>query len=154
MIVTYRKLCSFFAPLVRVVVVSSFLAGCVRTEGQVRVAAGSTVNHLVFDIVPSNEDEPEPIDALAVDGGPLAVPSRSSAPHGFTWFVARRASTPAARGRLREIQYGVAPPGFAQAAPALPLVPGDYSVQIRAGRSRAAMIFTVEPNGTIRETSP
>lgn len=62
------------------------------------------------------------------------------------WAV--RASNAAERPRPRLVRYGVVPSGFV-AAPALPLVPGQYEVEVFVENHATLSYFTVNPDGTV-----
>lgn len=131
-----------------------YLIGCVRYVGAVTVVPGSTRAHLVLQFGTEKEgDELPPVDAIGIEGGPFNIPQRYSAPHTYTWFIARLANAPSSLGALRQVEYGVLPKGFRQSAPALPLLPGRYVVEVRAGRERAKGAFVIDKHG-VPSTSP
>lgn len=126
-------------------------SGCRHRErGVVRIAPGSTARDLHFDLAADARGTPlPPLETVIVDGG-IRPTGRGSDSRRYLWYAARRGGVPDSVVTLREVRYGVEPPGMVAAGPTTPLMPGHYSVAIRAGAYRATRYFDVAADGRVR----
>lgn len=122
---------------------------CGQRTGVVRLAPGTDARALTFVLAADSTGVPlPPLDAFTIDGGPLQPRGRGSGLRGYTWYLARARPADGLPPVLR-VRYGVVPPGMVEAAPAPPLLPGRYAVQVRAGRYRAHMELLVAADGRV-----
>ena len=138
-----------FVPATVLCGVAIVAAACISRGGSIDVRQGSQPHAVDFVYTPPATARDVPIDVIQVAGG---VSAHGRGMQNYIWYVAQTNGA-APRGPV-VIHFGTVPTGMAEAAPARSLLPGRYSVTVRANHVVAITEFRITASGQVESLGP